>query len=273
MHRSTGDYTSPPGLIYRPETSRGLIDPLADWQMTPFEVLSPDHADPPSEQDSLAFTQNDQDFMLQVHPSLSPPVNVADLSVAEDINFMFPVSPNPGSSRRGEKAELAKEMQSVQPLVTESIRATAQLTAGEPDVKVGNIVLPSSPGQGRTVTNGHSDAQVDVLEFVPPPPTTVIPTPSPPTGDHISVLAPGVAGSAEISGLELPVLTNKKTVPGQKCKVITSGEAEGQDRPYECTECGLRFKKRCNAVNHLQIVRKLKYPAITWASNLDLLHL
>jgi hypothetical protein len=76
--------------------------------------------------------------------------------------------------------------------------------------------------------------------------TSVAP-PSPPL--HAEPLVPAAHAQAR------PPTQGQAPGDGDATADMSSGTRERQDRPFECAQCGLRFRKRCNAINHTKIVR------------------
>jgi hypothetical protein len=249
-----GHCIAPTGIISRPLSSSPILPPLGDWQAVPFEILNPVLTAPHggSSASSLNFKRCDHDLMLQTHPSLLTPLNfpMSDLRVPGDTTLLYPLSPESGSDGAGDANTIVDDRHSIHALLSDTERSPSNTASNSPTshLKHGfwSTVLCQSD-QGRTTSGA------DVLEFVPAPRPAIIPVP-PVTGNSQfpPLLHMEETGSAALPERAIPNVETPAADPS------FSVSKDRQDRPYECNQCGLRFRKRCNAINHTKIVRTSK---------------
>lgn len=266
MEKTLAARTPPDGIITRPQTSSGRAVPnLLDWQSVPFEILNPDHSTTGASSvlaTPLGFRRSDQDLMFQSHPSLFAPIQfpLSDLDPG-DTTSLYPVSPASCSEGPGDGATFIDEKQSIQALLSDTEQSyNNAVNIGAIDDKTGfwDTVM-CSPTQGRT-TNVIAG---DVLDLLPT--TSTVPVPFPPlpqTGLSIKSSPPKPFPPFLPSPTTVthPESVLEASVPSAPIPVVVDTIAkERQERPYECSQCGLRFRKRCNAINHTKIVRKYPY--------------
>lgn len=262
-----GSDRTPPsgsGIISRPLSSSPIIPPLVDWHAVPFEIMNPTLAAPHGGAfaSSLNFRRCDQDLMFQTHPSLYAPINLpfSEFPEPADATSLYSLTPESGSGANGDAITVAEERSSIHGLLSETERSGSNSETNSPGSNNKNgfwntVLCPSH--------HGRSNSSADVLEFIPaarPDIVPVPPLPSPPKTLHMfsveefgqpSLLSKLPVLDPPISGEKPPDQLKQK----QEKKEV-QGPQERQDRPYECNQCGLRFRKRCNAINHTKIVRK-----------------
>lgn len=270
MEPLPGSERTPPsgsGIISRPLSSGPVIPPLVDWQAVPFEIMNPTLTAPHggSFASSLNFRRCDQDLMFQTHPSLYAPINLplSDLPEPGDTTSLYPLTPESGSDANGDANTIAEDRHSIHALLSDTERSVSNSETLSPgsNHKHGfwNTVLCSSH-------HGRNSSTADVLEFVPAARPEIVPVPPLPSPrKHLSAFSiedPKFFDQPSLLA-RLPVLDAQKAEeqpsvqPKEKSERQEIQERkERQDRPYECNQCGLRFRKRCNAINHTKIVRK-----------------
>lgn len=268
-----GSASTPPsgsGIISRPLSISPIIPPLIDWQAVPFEIMNPSLTATPGGAfaASLNFRRCDQDLMFQTHPSLYAPMNspFAGLPEPGDAMSLYPLTPESGSDANGDALTVAEDRHSLHGLLSETERSPSNSDTNSPGSNdknsFWNTVLSPSP-------HGRSNSAADVLEFIPATRPEIVPVPPMPSPRKTLHLF-SVEEFGQPSLLtKLPVLDtpNHEEKPPDQLKQkqekneVQQGKQERQDRPYECNQCGLRFRKRCNAINHTKIVRKSPFHA------------
>lgn len=267
MEKPSSDRTSPDGIISRPLTSGGrALTNLLDWQSVPFEILNPDHSTHPSSMLAapLGFRRSDQDLMFQSHPSLFAPIQfpLPDLDPGDTTPF-DPVSPASGSEGPGDAATYIDDKQSIQAILSDTEHSYSNPNiAGALDDKTGfwDTVM-CSPTQGRTA----SVVPDDVLDLIPPSSTVPMCFPPLPQADLLGGTSPPKPFPpflpSPVTNTKLEGLPETNPQPAPTPAVVDAVSSDRQERPYECSQCGLRFRKRCNAINHTKIVRKYRNAA------------
>lgn len=263
-----GCNTTPPsgsGIISRPLSSGPIVPPLVDWQAVPFEIMNPSLTAPHGGAfaSSLNFRRCDQDLMFQAHPSLCAPINLpfADLSEPADATSLYPPTPESGSDANVDELSVPEDRHPTHGLLSETERSASNsdsnsLGSNNKNGFWNTVLCPSHHGQ--------SNSSADVLEFIPAARPDIVPVPPLPSPRRASHLFPVEEFGQPSLLSKLPIFDTPRVEEKppdqmkqkQEKKEVQQAQQERQDRPYECNQCGLRFRKRCNAINHTKIVRK-----------------
>lgn len=256
MESYSSDFVSPCDAIYVPGISICVAAPMADWQQVPFNVPSSDNLREDFNPNLLGFTSSDKDMVLQVHPSISYSVDLPGFSIDKLTALNNPTASKLKASVTTEYAGLEMRNQLEQNL-------TQKLHVFKTGPSIGkhtfcNTAMTSLPtdcidGYARAGSRSNFLLNSLLLEHAA---VELSSTANP----HKSVVRHPVQATA--SGISTLIRVNSKNVATtvkHQAKVETLIETGGPlDKPHECTQCGLRFRKRCNAVNHLKIVRKFQ---------------
>eukprot|EP00173_Palmaria_palmata_P000030 Plantae.Rhodophyta-Palmaria_palmata.ctg10166.p1 GENE.Plantae.Rhodophyta-Palmaria_palmata.ctg10166~~Plantae.Rhodophyta-Palmaria_palmata.ctg10166.p1 ORF type:complete len:317 (-),score=18.37 Plantae.Rhodophyta-Palmaria_palmata.ctg10166:182-1132(-) len=207
---------------------------------------------------SLGFTTSDKYMALQVHPSTSDSVNLPGFSIDKLPTLNNPTASKPKALATTIYTGLEMQNQLEQALTPNlQVLKTGPLIGTHTFCNPAMISLPTDCVDGYAQSDSRSNSLLNSLfaeHAAVGRSSTVNPNKS-------VVRHPVQATASGILALTHVYSNDFATAVKHQAKVETLIEEAGPlDKPHECTQCGLRFRKRCNAVNHLKIVHEKLRP-------------
>lgn len=177
---------------------------------------------------------------------------------------MLPVTHDSQPDEGDGKSGLDRDTNSVQVLLSKSIRAHSKSTDDLPAEKKHDFwkTVMCSPEVVSCETQTPARMQADAVKLPHTVGPTTVPARSPLPYYNFPKLPPVGLKPTVTSKFAHHEKRRKQLVPLQK-SILESVRVKGDhdhDKPFPCLQCGLRFKKRCNAINHTKIVHDKERP-------------
>jgi hypothetical protein len=229
------------------------------WPAPPFELLNANNLQSPSQafdDTHLLFPSDDQALMFQSHPPLH-----------SSLDFMHPDINVPAEAVPSYSGDLLDDLS----LPFDNLPSRMKLPENAGEV-IADVLNQQSKARTHLYRAGLSSDASGSLSPVPSNPQSseldsILPfSASDPLGST-DILAghskqrsqPETNIDALIARPERTRKTSRSPLKPQtspRSATVSQESMKTQERPYECSRCGLRFRKRCNLINHEKIVRK-----------------